>query len=741
MFISIAKAYFQPTSEPASLLAMPTIENVNNCPPPSRMFCGRQDIMNQMTEYFGQRLEKQQIFLLHGLGGAGKSQIALKFIQESDQFTDIFLIDASTPDTIDIILRDIALSKAENTSQDALRWLRTPHDEWLLLYDNADDPNINLNLFLPQCDHGNIIIASRNPALRVYAGSHTVVSKMEEADAVNLLLKSAAQEITPHSEMLAAAIIQELWGLPLAIIQAGAFIAQSGALNTYLALFQQNQACLLSKKPTQAHDDYGGTVYTTWQISFYRLTVLFSNRVISINMLGLAPATLIGPQQKGRKLAELLSMFKIMMQFSAWSKRPNVDLFFTEVTNELQAYSLIAIDAATERFSMHPLVQSWSRSTLTDEEVDHCSMADLVDISFDTLLEQYKQLAEQYQRISPADIDSRDFLVGVAALAQTHYKRGRLREAEELKVIVLEKDILGSDHPDTLLSMASLAQTYYQLGRLYKAEELQVVVLEKQWQILGEDDPDTLKSMADLGATYYKLGKLSQAEELQVVVLEKQKNILGEDHVETLLTMVHLAATYVQLGKLNKAEELGIDHRHTLTSAGNLAVIYYRLGNHPDTLKSIVELGATYYKLGKLNQAEKLQFVALEKQKNILGKDHLETLLTMVQLAATYVQLGKLNKAEELGIVVLEKQRQILGEDYPHILISAATLAVIYHKLGRLNEAEELEVVVLEKQMNTFGKDHPDTLYTMALLSATRYQIGQSNKVGIMNFIRQKLFQ
>jgi hypothetical protein len=78
-----------------SIPAVPAIENINNCPPPSRIFCGRQDIMNQMIEYFGQRLQKQQVFLLHGLGGAGKSQIALKFIQESDQLV-LFLCEDAT---------------------------------------------------------------------------------------------------------------------------------------------------------------------------------------------------------------------------------------------------------------------------------------------------------------------------------------------------------------------------------------------------------------------------------------------------------------------------------------------------------------------------------------------------------------------------------------------------------------------------------------------------------------------
>ncbi|KAJ7501411.1 hypothetical protein B0H11DRAFT_2373674, partial [Mycena galericulata] len=61
--------------------------------------------------------------------------------------------------------------------------------------------------------------------------------------------------------------------LPLAIIQAGAFIAKSGALNTYLALYTQNKARLLHEKPTQSHDNYAWTVYTTWQISFEQLSL------------------------------------------------------------------------------------------------------------------------------------------------------------------------------------------------------------------------------------------------------------------------------------------------------------------------------------------------------------------------------------------------------------------------------------------------------------------------------------
>jgi len=53
------------------------------CPPPVASFIGRQDILNKMRRYFDLDGACQRIFVLHGLGGAGKSQLAFKFIEES----------------------------------------------------------------------------------------------------------------------------------------------------------------------------------------------------------------------------------------------------------------------------------------------------------------------------------------------------------------------------------------------------------------------------------------------------------------------------------------------------------------------------------------------------------------------------------------------------------------------------------------------------------------------------------
>ena len=55
---------------------------INHCPPPSQIFHGRQAILDSMHQFFARDTGKQKRYVLYGLGGAGKTQIALKFIEE-----------------------------------------------------------------------------------------------------------------------------------------------------------------------------------------------------------------------------------------------------------------------------------------------------------------------------------------------------------------------------------------------------------------------------------------------------------------------------------------------------------------------------------------------------------------------------------------------------------------------------------------------------------------------------------
>ncbi|KAJ7716771.1 hypothetical protein B0H16DRAFT_1898212 [Mycena metata] len=756
-----------------SFAVVKAVENINNCPPPSRIFQGRQAILDKMHQFFDTDLGNQHIYVLHGLGGAGKTQIALKFIEESS-FSDIFLVDTSKVETIETALKSIAVSKSVGDSaQDALRWLRSNHNKWLLFFDNADDPKINLHDFLPKCSHGNIIMTSRNPDLRSY-GAHTLVSDMEDVDATTLLLRRANKESSEENLKLAAEIVKELYYLPLAIVQAGAFISKSEDLEGYFALYLNNQARLLGEKAAQSHDDYAQTVFTTWQISFNQLSHLAATLLqlcsflhhtgISEDMFSIAskyePLSWSPPRGELQAPLEFLSHF--VKPTGEWNS-----LKFLDVTTEIKAYSLISFDAKTKLFSIHPLVHAWSRSTLPNETPPQSCMSSILGMCITMIpkneiglasvqliphlvllksvnpngvadfrrafweiyyeagkFKDAQGIAEQVLKKSQLLLgeDNPDTLVAMSNFAVTCSEQGEFRKAEELQILVLAKctKLLGGDHIDTLEAKGNLARTYSELGEFQKAQELGVLVLEKRTKLLGEDHPDTLSVMGDLAVTYSRLGQFQKTEELEVLVLEKRTKHLGEDHPDTLSAMGNLASTYSDLGQFQKAEGLQVLVLEKCTKL---------LGeDHPGTLLAMGGLAETYSNLGEFQKAKELEVLVLEKRTKHLGEDHPDTLSAMGNLASTYSDLGQFQKAEGLQVLVLEKRTKFLGEDHPGTLLAMGNLASTYANLGQFQKTEELWVLVLEKRTKLLGEDHPHTLSAMSNLASTYSDLGDFQK-------------
>ncbi|KAF8168867.1 P-loop containing nucleoside triphosphate hydrolase protein [Mycena galopus ATCC 62051] len=399
-----------------------TSQFLGHCPPPSRNFQGRRIVLDKMHQFFDQRTNKQHIYVLYGLGGAGKTQIALKFIEESTHFGDQLVVDASTTETIETSLKNFATTKKiGNHSQDTLRWLGGKPEPWLLFFDNADDPKINLNKVIPKCNHGNIIITSRNPDLRGY-GDHSQISDMEESDAVALLLKTADYRCSLVNEQFAVEIVKELYYLPLAIVQAGAFILKSEALSGYLALYRTNCLKLLSEEPAQSYDGYALSVFTTWQMSFNKLSqpaAMFLQLCSFIHREGITEdifrrascsKALDRWEDRPRKRQKLNppAVQSSQPQSSAVDSKERAQEFlskflkptgvwdsfqFIQATNEIKAYSLINFNKEQKSFSIHPLVHEWSRTALADPDSGHSCMGEILGMSISEIPREDKQLA------------------------------------------------------------------------------------------------------------------------------------------------------------------------------------------------------------------------------------------------------------------------------------------------------------------------------------------------------------
>src|SRR6266700_6719614 len=107
------------------------------------------------------------------------------------RFSDIVYIDATNQQTLEADLIAISPTNIEQSVAGCQQWLASQHEQNLLLFfDNADDVQLNLAMFFPDCRFGNILITTRNPQLSIYAeeNANAKVADMDSKDAKYLLM-------------------------------------------------------------------------------------------------------------------------------------------------------------------------------------------------------------------------------------------------------------------------------------------------------------------------------------------------------------------------------------------------------------------------------------------------------------------------------------------------------------------------------------------------------------------------
>src|SRR5258705_10198325 len=125
-------------------------------------------------------------------------------------FSDIFYIDATSEQTLEMDLLAITPGNVDQSVDASLRWLAKQRvGRWMLFFDNADDVQLRLKKFFPASASGNILVTTRNQELRLCAkGSNENVRDMNHEDAINLLLHLSEAEETDENKVLAAQIVQ-----------------------------------------------------------------------------------------------------------------------------------------------------------------------------------------------------------------------------------------------------------------------------------------------------------------------------------------------------------------------------------------------------------------------------------------------------------------------------------------------------------------------------------------------------
>ena len=732
-------------------------------PNPSSLFVGRKDVLDKLRQIFihcaDSKLMSRCSCLLWGTGGIGKTQICLKFIEEmSGMLSHVFWVDASSVESITTSLRGISsISAAHASCQDdsvesVLQWISGIQEEWLIVFDNADDPPVHVvEGFIPPGNRGNILITSRNRSMGSLISFENIIeiNEMEETDAITLLLKASYLDASAEHIETAKNIVAELGCIPLAVNQAGAYIeAGRCSIDKYLQQFSLHRQTLMSDVTFKGASKYDRTVYGTWDLSFKELEKRASGQSNTGDAQAAHAAILIlqicafyhhsniskdifrsaaeGSRKYDSDIAEKLPLAMSSLDCTLLSLDNNGhwdEFVYGQGIAVLLSFSLMKRDKSSEMLSVHPLVHCWSREQISKSEQQR--MYEMGGIILCCAIPP-KLSSYDYglRRLIYPHIKANELHGSQMGLTKKYYddkwnsfiyvleEIGDWKHAEQLRnqVLDMRKKLLGAEHPHTIISMSDLANAYLSQGKLIEAEQLNVQVLDVRKKLLGAEHRYTLASMSNLALTYSRQRKWNEAEQLNIEALDMEKKLLGAEHLDTLICMSNLASTYSSQGKWNEAEQLNVQV---------LGMFKKLLGaEHPHTLTSMSDLALIYSCQSKWNEAEQLNIQVLDMRKKLLGEEHPDTLLSMSNLALTYAYQGKWNEAEQLNIQVLDMFKKLLGAEHPHTLISMSNLARTYSSQGKWNDAEQLNIQVLDMRKKSLGAEHPHTLMSMSDLAS-----------------------
>ena len=691
----------------------PTIFNVR---PRNRYFTGRGELLRNIRRGLGETSgdEGVRACAVHGLGGVGKTQLAIEYAHRfASDYELIWWIPAENPGAIPGRLAALARRLELPQLPELEDQLGAVFDElghrrhWLLVYDNATEPNA-LDGLWPPAGGGHLLLTSQNPAWRGVAATMSL-GELDHGEAISFLRQRTGSSEQHPMERLAA----ELGDLPLALEQAAAYLeANSTPPGEYVHLLHERATELLSLgQPV----NYPRTVASTWSVS---LELLRQRTPVAEDLLQLC--AFLAPDDIPRSL--LLAHAKVLPRRLRTAVEERIG--YHQGLGALTRYSLVSVTA--DNMSVHRLVQGVVRSGL-DEDAIQCwagASVRLVEAAFPAVPEQvdaWPECARLLPHALAVTVPDRD--AEPAATARLLGRAGRYlsgradyAQAKELleRALVICESRVGPDHLDTAESLSNLALVLYNLRDLERACRLHEHALNVREAQLPPDHPDIARSLTNLGAALRPLGVLARARELHERALVIFEASLGSDHPETARCLNNLALVLRALYAFTEARAL---HERAL------AIREATLGpDHPDTASSLSNLALVLRDRGELDGARLLHERALQIRETRLGPNHPLTARSLHNVANILRRQGDLDRARSMHQRALKIRENRLGPDHPHTARSLVSLANVLRDQGDLDTARRLYERALTIYEHHLTADHPDTASVrrnLAVIAAT----------------------
>lgn len=737
-----------------------------NVPQRNRNFTGRLGLLEQLQERLGRGVTAVLPEALHGMGGVGKSQIAIEYVYRHNRdYRLIWWIPAEQENQIVQSLIELGeqmgLQSGSRISAvpavlDALR-RGDPYGDWLLVFDNAEDPK-QVRKYFPSDGPGRILVTSRNHQWSSTASS-LEVDVFAREESVALLRRRSPQLPDEAVDHLAAA----LGDLPLAVEQAAVWLAETGMpVQQYLELFERKWAELLQSEPPP---DYEMPVAAAWNVSLERLR---EDQPDALQLLQVC--AFFAPEPISWELFSAVRGISVPQALQSVLDDP---VKLGRAVRGIGRYALARIDHRQSTIQLHRLVQRVLVEQMDEGEQDQMRHAAHQLLSYaDPMNPQRAAFWSRYSSLLPhllaseavecSEAWTRRLVLNevrflrargdyAAALAMGEHTSGIWRERlgeDHEEALALDQQIaeilreqntdldrayrlqselvdryratMGEAHEGTLQAQSFMATHHRTRGDFHLARELDHRVYETSLREFGPDDPATLLAAHNYAVSVRLAGDSQEAKELDYDTWQRRVEVLGDDHLFTMTTYQAYLVDLLELGHFKEALEryqqlvdeaariLGESHWFTFQANRNLCVALRKQGNHDEAFKhSLRYMPLTANRFGE-NSRRYLQMATTHA--NILR------------------QIGRFEESRALHEELLQRHRMQYGPDHPHTYGIAMNLAVTLRLVGEHEAALALDRDSVEGLGTKLGDAHPRTLLARMNLASDLFALGHPDQ-------------
>jgi tetratricopeptide repeat protein len=667
-------------------------------PPPARL-AGRADLLGVLRRRLARPDHGPRVVALHGLGGVGKTSVALAYAHRWRSAHDglVWQLAAEDPATLSAGFGELAAQlgirgvvDAANPVTQVHAALAAQHEPWLLLLDNVTDYAAVRDV-LPPAGDGEVVLTSRSAYWPDAVGLE--VPTLDQAAAERFLAEHAGAGGTGA----AAQVALELGALPLALDQAASFLDATGyPLDEYLALLRERRPELLRRG---APLGYAASVMSTWDAAFERLRGEHPAAIPLLRLLACcAPDAipvrlLLGPSAPERLPAPGAGAL-LGDPFAV-----------ADAVTALRRYSLVGRPAGG-LVSVHRLVQAVTADRLPAAERDawRATAAALVEAAL------------------PADATVREAWA-VCALLLPHARAllgpaagGTLRIVEYLggsgdyvtaRVVQAEvyadaRARLGPEHPGTLTAWTELARWTGHSGDSAGARDMFAAILPVRRRVSGPEHPDTLTVLNLLCDWTGQTGDEARARDIAAELLPLRRRVSGDEHLETLRVWTELGFWTGQLGEAARARDIYAE----------MLPVRIRVSGpeHSDALSARNQYARFVGEAGDPERARDLVAELLPVYERIAGHEHPDTLWARTNLAWWTGAAGDAEGAREQYLALLPLRLRVSGPQHPATLVAWGNLAWWTAQSGRVDDALRQYRELLPVRERVSGPEHPDTV-------------------------------